>query len=109
MASQIDKEVRQLIAGAYERTRALLIQHRDALQIVAKTLLEKEVIFKDDLKTLIGPRPFADPSEAEVKVSIEKTPEAPAAPIEPSAEAKPNVEETPKSQIPDLPPPPAAE
>ncbi|MBK9450294.1 MAG: ATP-dependent zinc metalloprotease FtsH [Bacteroidetes bacterium] len=109
MASQIDKEVRQLIAGAYERTRALLIQHMDALQIVAKTLLEKEVIFKDDLKTLIGPRPFADPSEAEVKVSIEKTPETPAAPIEPSAEAKPNVEETPKSQIPDLPPPPAAE
>jgi cell division protease FtsH len=109
MASQIDKEVRQLIAGAYERTRALLIQHRDALEIVAKTLLEKEVIFKDDLKTLIGPRPFADPTEPEAKVSIEKTPETPATPTKDVPPVSAPEDSTPKSQIPDLPPPPGAE
>jgi AFG3 family protein len=103
MASQIDKEVRILIAGAYERTKALLIQHRDALEIVAKTLLEKEVIFKDDLKTLIGPRPFPDPSEADKVIAKEVAPK-------PDLIAPPTTPETadsaPKKQIPDLPPPP---
>jgi AFG3 family protein len=103
MASQIDKEVRILIAGAYERTKALLIQHRDALEIVAKTLLEKEVIFKDDLKTLIGPRPFPDPSEADKVIAKEVAPK-------PDLIAPPTTPETadsaPKNQIPDLPPPP---
>jgi AFG3 family protein len=103
MASQIDKEVRILIAGAYERTKALLIQHRDALETVAKTLLEKEVIFKDDLKTLIGPRPFPDPSEADKVIAKEVAPK-------PDLIAPPTTPETadgaPKNQIPDLPPPP---
>jgi AFG3 family protein len=100
MASQIDKEVRALISGAYERTRGLLIQHRDALEIVAKTLLEKEVIFKDDLKTLIGPRPFPDPSELDPKPSTDK--------MEPKFEALMKEGDVPKAQIPDLPPPPEA-
>ncbi|MFN8396560.1 MAG: ATP-dependent zinc metalloprotease FtsH [Bacteroidia bacterium] len=119
MASQIDKEVRALINGAYERTKALLIKHRDALEIVAKTLLEKEVIFKDDLYTLIGPRPFPDPSDPESKVSanteaeaaapkvsLNKPVDAPAAPEAPSAEAPSSPEAKPKNEIPDLPPPP---
>ncbi|MFM2376010.1 MAG: hypothetical protein RLZZ165_1107 [Bacteroidota bacterium] len=98
MASQIDTEVRALISGAYERTRTLLIQHRDALEIVAKTLLEKEVIFKDDLKTLIGPRPFPDPSEPEPTPRTDK--------MEQKLEAPTKEAEVPKTQIPDLPPPP---
>ena len=104
MASQIDKEVRALIAGAYERTRALLTQHRDALEIVAKTLLEKEVIFKDDLPTLIGARPFPDPAESEIRL----VPKVPAADLaKPATDVNaPAADEAPKNQIPDLPPAP---
>jgi AFG3 family protein len=109
MASTIDKEVRLLIAGAYERTKALLMLHRDALEKVAQTLLEKEVIFKDDLKTIIGPRPFPDPSEVEI-IHVDKTPKDVATDAaeskEPDTSSIPATEAR-KNDIPDLPPPPS--
>lgn len=54
----IDEEVRKLIAKAYERTKALLIEKRSSLEIIAKELLKKEIIFQSDLEGLIGKRPF---------------------------------------------------
>lgn len=54
----IDEEVRALIAKAYDRTKALLLEHRDGLDAVANALLEKEVLFRDDLAKLVGERPF---------------------------------------------------
>lgn len=62
-ASQIDKEVRAIIDTAYQRTRELLLSRKTELEIIAQTLLEKEVIFKDDMTTLIGDRPYPDPSD----------------------------------------------
>lgn len=62
LANTIDKEVQKFIQSAYERTKQLLIDHRDALEAVAQRLLEKEVIFKSDLENLIGKRPFPEPS-----------------------------------------------
>lgn len=59
-AHQIDVEVRSIINDAYGRTRDLLEKHRDDLEKVAQALLAKEVLFMDDLKELIGPRPFGD-------------------------------------------------
>ncbi len=59
-AKTIDDEVRTLIDNAYTRTKNLLQEHRDDLEKVAQALLEKEVIFKDDMIELIGPRPFGD-------------------------------------------------
>lgn len=56
MAKQIDHEVRDLILSAYERTKNLLIQHRDELEKLAQLLLEKEVVDKDDLEKLLGKR-----------------------------------------------------
>ena len=66
LASQIDKEVRKLIDDAYQRTYDLLVHHRDALEKVAQTLLKQEVIFKDDLKTIIGERPFPEPGSSDI-------------------------------------------
>ncbi len=63
MASQIDTEARAIIEGAYNRVKQLLLDHKDHLEAVAQELLSKEVIFKDDLETLIGKRPFPDPNE----------------------------------------------
>lgn len=61
-AERIDKEVKGIIDDAFERTRALLVKHREKLDIVAKELLEKEIIFQSDLERLIGKRPFEHPT-----------------------------------------------
>ena len=58
-AERIDKEVKKIIDSAYERTKDLLIHHREQLEILAKELLEKEILFQADLERLIGKRPFA--------------------------------------------------
>jgi AFG3 family protein len=54
----IDEEVRKIISGAYERSKALLKEKRKELEILAQELLKKEIIFQSDLETLIGKRPF---------------------------------------------------
>lgn len=60
----IDEEVKRIIDDAYLRTKDLLIERRDDLEKLAQELLEKEVLFKDDLERLIGPRPFGDDEHA---------------------------------------------
>jgi AFG3 family protein len=57
-AREIDEEARKIIATAYEKTRALLSDKQDKLEILAQELLVKEVLFQNDLERLIGPRPF---------------------------------------------------
>jgi AFG3 family protein len=57
-AREIDEEVRKIIAQAYERTKALLSLHREKLEVIAKELLKKEILFQNDLERLIGKRPF---------------------------------------------------
>ena len=57
-ATVIDEEVRKLISSAYIRTKELLLDKREQLEIIAKGLLEKEIIFKADMERLIGHRPF---------------------------------------------------
>ncbi len=57
-AREIDEEVRKLIAEAYKRTIKLLTDKRDSLTALAEALLEKEVLFQNDLESLVGPRPF---------------------------------------------------
>lgn len=59
-AEKIDKEVKKIIDSAFERTKSLLTDHREHLEILAKELLEKEILFQSDLERLIGKRPFAN-------------------------------------------------
>ena len=56
----IDEEVRSLIERAYVRTKALLTEKREEVEILAKELLKKEVLFKNDVEALIGKRPFGE-------------------------------------------------
>ena len=56
----IDEEVRKLIEEAYARTIQLLTEKKEQVIILAKKLLEKEVLFKKDVEDLIGARPFED-------------------------------------------------
>ncbi|CAD5254471.1 MULTISPECIES: ATP-dependent zinc metalloprotease FtsH [unclassified Imperialibacter] len=57
-AETIDSEVRSIISTAYERTKKMLTKHKKELEVIAKELLEKEIIFQNDLERLIGKRPF---------------------------------------------------
>ncbi|MBJ6107993.1 ATP-dependent zinc metalloprotease FtsH [Hymenobacter sp. BT523] len=58
-SQMIDEEVRSIIDQAYTRTKELLTERRHELEVIAKELLEKEVLQQEDLTRLVGPRPFA--------------------------------------------------
>jgi cell division protease FtsH len=57
-ARVIDSEISKLIEEQYQRAITLLTHHKDKLVELADILIEKEVIFKDDLETIFGKRPF---------------------------------------------------
>ncbi len=57
-AELIDKEISETIEFQYTRAKQILTENRDKLDALAKMLLEKEVIFKDDLDVLFGKRTF---------------------------------------------------
>ena len=54
---EIDKAVRRIIKDNHKQTLDLLNEHRDKLDIMAKTLLEKEVLNHYDLRDILGERP----------------------------------------------------
>ena len=56
----IDEEVRKLVDEAYERTKELLTKHKKEVEILAKELLKREVLFKSDVEALIGKRPYEE-------------------------------------------------
>jgi cell division protease FtsH len=57
-AETIDEEVRALIAGEYERAKKVLLEHKDGHAQLAQRLIEKEVIFAEDLEEIFGKRPW---------------------------------------------------
>ncbi|HAH51628.1 MAG TPA: peptidase M41, partial [Balneola sp.] len=57
-AQIIDEEVKKIIDEAYQRTKKLLTGKKKELEILAKELLEKEILYQSDLEKLIGKRPF---------------------------------------------------
>ncbi len=70
-AKTIDTEISSMIEAQYARAIDLLDNNKEKLTILAKLLLEKEVIFKDDLEKVFGKRPF-DEVEEKVEEKIEK-------------------------------------
>jgi cell division protease FtsH len=57
-AKTIDKEISLLIESQYDRAVQILEENKDKLNQLADILIEKEVIFKDDLETIFGKRPY---------------------------------------------------
>ena len=53
LAAEIDKEVRRLVEDAQDGVRRLLSEKRDKLEILAQRLLEKEVVEKEELQTIL--------------------------------------------------------
>ena len=67
-AQKIDHEISEIIEKQYNRAIDILKTSKDKLTLLAERLLEKEVIFKDDLENILGVRPF--------KTNFEKIEEA---------------------------------
>ncbi|KIC02042.1 peptidase M41 [Flavobacterium sp. JRM] len=57
-AKIIDREISELIEGQYQRAIKILEDNKDKLNQLAEILIEKEVIFKDDLEAIFGKRTF---------------------------------------------------
>ena len=61
----LDEQVRALVVKAHKRTTELLTSHREDVEKVAKLLLEREVITREDMRNLLGKRPFKSADEAD--------------------------------------------
>jgi ATP-dependent metalloprotease FtsH len=62
-AEVIDQEISKLVEEGYQRAKKILLENRDKLDQLANQLLKKEVIFREDLETIFGRRPFDVPTE----------------------------------------------
>jgi ATP-dependent metalloprotease FtsH len=76
-AKMIDAEIKSIIEEQYQRAINILEENRDKLEQLANVLIEKEVIFKDNLEEIFGKRPFEvlEVMEEETKIieTIENT------------------------------------
>ncbi|KAK9499959.1 hypothetical protein O3M35_002889 [Rhynocoris fuscipes] len=64
-AQLIDNEVRELVDAAHKRTTQLLKDHKKDIEKVAERLLKHEILSRDDMIELLGPRPFPEKSTYE--------------------------------------------
>ena len=55
-AEVIDSEVNRIVEEAYSRAKEIIVSHRSQLDELAGQLYEKEVLFRDDLERIYGPR-----------------------------------------------------
>lgn len=70
-AEMIDQEVQKMIATQYERAKDLLRQHQEGHAQLAQLLIEREVIFTEDVEKIFGKRPWTSRSE-EIMAGEEK-------------------------------------
>ena len=75
-AKLIDTEISAIVEKEYRRAIEMLKKHKDKLTELAEHLLEKEVIFKDDLERIFGKRPFEKPEAEAPKPKATTKPKA---------------------------------
>ena len=68
----IDEEVKLMVEKSYQRTLGIIRENKDKLIILAEKLLEKEVLFRDDLELIFGKSKFEDELKEEKKISKKK-------------------------------------
>ena len=62
-AELIDEEVKRMVNEQYDRAKQILSEHKEGHQRLAQILIDKEVIFADDVEQIFGPRPWTSRSE----------------------------------------------
>lgn len=88
-AEQIDKQVHDLVESCYDKAKEILQDHRNQLDQLANLLLEREVIFTEDVKRILGERPF---EEEQPPLSLSKNTEPAKKKTKPDANADTGVE-----------------
>lgn len=111
-AQLIDEEVKNMIAEQYERAKNLLLEHKEGHAQLAQLLVEKEVIFAEDVEKIFGKRPWTSRTEELLTLNAEQeqqeaakasesdspaTETAEEAKALPADTAEPAVSETPKT------------
>ena len=69
MQSKIDNEVHKIIDTCYKEARKIIGGCRRRLDVVAKLLLEKETLEREDFEKLVGKKPSRGPAFALLKAS----------------------------------------
>ena len=85
-AKTIDREISKMIEAQYVRAVELLTTHKEKLTTLAELLLEKEVIFKDDLEKIFGKRSFDVESQPLKEEKIEEEKDVAISPVEENAD-----------------------
>ena len=91
-AKTIDEEISKLIENQYQRAIRILTENKDKLEALADKLIEKEVIFKEDLEEIFGKRAW----EPEVAVTSKKEEQNPT----PAENPAPVIDNTPEEEKP---------
>ena len=63
----IDQQVSRIVEKAYQEAISILTQHRDGLTELANKLIDKEVIFGEDLENIFGKRPWGNSEDEKLK------------------------------------------
>jgi cell division protease FtsH len=78
-AQLIDEDVKKMIAEQYDRACQILSEHREQHALLAERLVEREVVFAEDVEEIFGPRPWTSRTE-ELLAADEKKQETEDAP-----------------------------
>ncbi|KAI1215073.1 ATP-dependent metallopeptidase Hfl [Annulohypoxylon truncatum] len=93
----IDAEVRRIVEQAYKKCKDLLLEKKTEVGIIAEELLKKEVLVRDDMVRLLGPRPFDDREDFAKYFGGEASKAPPGPPPPPSSPELPDAPEPPSS------------
>ena len=94
-AELIDNEAKRIIEDQYQRAKKLLVENQEGHHQLAELLIEKEVIFTEDLERIFGKRPWVSRSEELTKESNESTTKVSEEPI---VKEEPQPTETEKAE-----------
>jgi cell division protease FtsH len=88
----MDDEVMRMINEQYERAKQILTEHKEGHAQLAQLLIDREVIFAEDVEKIFGKRPWTSRAEelleAQMKADAERMAEERAKELEAEAEAK---------------------
>jgi len=108
-AKIMDDEVLKMVNEQYERAKQILTEHKEGHAKLAQLLVEREVIFADDVEQIFGKRPWTSRAEelieAQQRAEAEAMAEQRAKELEAEAKAleAPTKEDTPKEDTPEAP------
>ena len=90
-AELIDKEVKRMIAEQYERAKQLLMEKREGHKALADLLVEREVIYAEDVEKIFGKRPWVSRTEELLTSQTEEETDT----DNPEGEEKSDIQDTP--------------